>query len=99
MRIADMRDVTVLASMPGARVIDRHIGGRRQPGLKQRVFLRMKGVLVRAQSRIDGAGGDINAPLAQLLVQQRLRDLAMMVLVEQVAAQRRTKVMIGQMRR
>jgi Alanine dehydrogenase/PNT, C-terminal domain len=42
MRIADMRDVTVLASMPGARVIDRHIGGRRQRALQQRVFLRVK---------------------------------------------------------
>jgi hypothetical protein len=49
--------------------------------------------------RIDGAGGDLDAPLPQLFVQQRLGDLTMMMLIQQIAAQRHAKVMVSQMRR
>jgi hypothetical protein len=31
--------------MPGARVIDRHIGGRGQSAFEQRIFFHMEGIL------------------------------------------------------
>src|SRR5450755_1681689 len=48
MGIANLCDVTVLALMPCARVIDSDIGGRRESALEQRIFFLMKGALVGA---------------------------------------------------
>jgi hypothetical protein len=56
----------------------------------------MKGILVGAQQRTDGTGRVVDAPFTQLFAQQGLRDLTMMMLVEHVAAQRRTKAMFRQ---
>ena len=94
-RIGDVRHDAVLTSMPSARVIDRHVTGGGQSGVEQTIFLRTKGILVGAEQRIDGSAGDIDAPFSQ----QRLGDLAMMVLIQQIATQRRAKVVIRQMRR
>ncbi len=73
-------------------IIHRDRAADRQPAHQQLVLLGEELRVVATQERIDLAHGDSDAPLGQLLMQQGLGDLAVVVLIEHVAAQLRPEV-------
>ena len=92
--VADVGHVAIVSPMPRAGVVDGDIARAAQTRTQQLVFLVVERVLAAAEQRIDLSRGDIDAPLAQLLEQQRLRDLAMVVLVQNITRQQRSEMSI-----
>ena len=80
-------------------VVDRDAAANLQAGHQQLVLLGEKPVVVAAEQRVDLTDRDVDVPLAQLLVQQRLGDVAVMVLVEHVATKLRAEVPAVEARR
>ena len=83
--------------MPCTAVIHRHVPGTPQAALEQGVLLGVKPIVIARQYRINRPGGNVDPPLTQLLVQQRLGHLTVVVLIQDVAAQRHAKVMPGKL--
>ncbi len=90
--VADLRHIAVAALMPGTGIIHADPATDRQGGGEQLVLLGQERAGVTGEQGVDLSHGDVDAPLAQLFVQQRLGDLTVMVLVEHVAAQIGTEV-------
>jgi hypothetical protein len=84
--VADLRHITVAAPMARPGIVHRDVATDFQAGHQQLVLLGEKLPVGAAEQRIDVSHRDVDAPLAQLLVEQRLGDVAVMVLVERVAA-------------
>jgi hypothetical protein len=97
--VADLRHVAVAPLMPGAGIIHADPATDLQCGGEQPVLLGEERAGVTAEQGVDLLRGDVDAPLAQLLVQQRPGDLTVMVLVEYVAAQLGTEVTAAQIAR
>ena len=81
-RAADDGDVAILALVTRAGIVDRDRRTDCQASLEQAGLLGREGVLTRRQQRVDLADGEVEAPFAQLLMQLRLRDVAVVVLVQ-----------------
>jgi len=80
-------------------IVHRDVATDRQAGHQQLVLLREKSRVGAAEQRVDLSHRDVDAPLAQLFVQQRLGDVAVVVLVERVAAKLRPEVSAVEVRR
>lgn len=85
--------------MTSPGVIHRDEVADRQSSHQQLIFLSQESRLTRTQQRIDLATRNIDTPFAELFAQQRLSHLAVVMLVENVAAQYRTEVLTAQRRR
>ena len=85
--VADLRHIAVVALVARPRIVHGNVAADCKPGDQYLVFFRQKRVVGTAEQRVDLPGGDVDAPLAQLLVQQRLGDMAVVMLIEHVAAQ------------
>ena len=83
-----MQCLSGLSAMSCRRMIGlqvrRHLTGGRQ----QAVFLLMKHVMAFGQQPADLAGGNVDAEFEQLLVQQRLSDVVVKMLIQHVLPQR-----------
>ena len=98
-RTADDGDVAVPALVAGAGVVDRDGRTDRQARLEQAGLLGQEGLLTRRQQSVDLADGKVEAPFKQLLVQLRLRNVAVVVLVQNEGAQARAEMPSAQLRR
>jgi hypothetical protein len=98
-RAADDGDVAVLALVGRAGVVDRDGRTDFQARFEQAGLLGREGLLARRQQGIDLTERDVEAPFAQLLVQLRLRDVAVVVLVQNEGTQARTEMQSTQLRR
>jgi hypothetical protein len=91
--VADvLQRVSVFSAVLGSCIIRVQARGDFASRREQAVFLLVEDLVSFGQQAIDLASGDVHAQLRQLFVQQRLRDLMVEVLIEQVAPQARTKV-------
>jgi hypothetical protein len=90
--VADLRHIAIVALVARPGVIHADVAAERKPGDQHLVLFRQKRVVGTAEQGVDLPGGDVDAPLAQLLVQQWLGDMAVVMLIEQVAAQFRAEV-------
>ena len=80
-------------------IVHREVATDLQAGHQQLVLLLEKTRIGAAEQRVDLSHRDVDAPLAQLFVQQRLGDVAVVVLVERVAAKLRPEVSAAEVRR
>jgi len=80
-------------------IVHRDVATDRQAGHQQLLLLREKSRVGAAEQRVDLSHRDVDAPRAQLFVQQRLGDVAVVVLVERVAAKLRPEVSAVEVRR
>ena len=94
--IADVETGAVVSLVSGSRVIDLNVGRDRQPGGQEFGLLLVKGVLPFGQDSAELTGGDVDAQLVQLFPKQRLRDMLMMILMDDERDQRRSEVTVGQ---
>ena len=90
--VADLRHIAVVALMARPGIVHRDVATDLQAGHQQLVLLLEKPRVGAAEQRIDLPHRDVDAPLAQLLVEQRLCDVAVVVLVKHVAAKPRPEV-------
>ena len=65
--VADLRHVAVMTLVASARVVDRDVAADRQAGDQKLVLFCQEVRVGPAEQRIDLPGGDVDAPLAQLL--------------------------------
>ena len=97
--VADLRHVAVVAPMARPGIVHRDVATDLQAGHQQLVLLLEKTPDAAAEQRVDLSHRDVDAPRAQLFVQQRLGDVAVVVLVERVAAKLRPEVSAVEVRR
>ena len=90
--VADRGAIAVLAVMTGPGVVGADVRRRGQPRRQHLVLLLVKGSLVFGQDAVELARRDVDAVLPQLLQQQRLGDLGLMILVQDVGDQVRPEV-------
>jgi len=81
-RAADDGDVAILASVARTGVVDRDGRTDCQARFEQTGLLGREGLLAGRQQGVDLADGEVEAPFAQLLVQLRLRDVAVVSATE-----------------
>ena len=98
-RAADDGDVAILALVARTGVVDRDGRTDGQARFEQAGLLGREGLLTRRQQGVDLADGEVEASFAQLLVQLRLRDVAVVVLVQNEGTQARTEMPSAQLRR
>jgi hypothetical protein len=79
--------IAVVAEVPRPGVVRTDVRRFRQGGGQQLVLFPVKAVFVRGEEAVQLAGRDVDAVLPQLRQQQRLRDLRLVVLVEDVGDQ------------
>ena len=65
--VADLRHVAIVALVAGPGVIHRDVTAHRQPGEQRLILFGQKVLVGAAEQGIDLPGGDVAAPLAQLL--------------------------------
>ena len=83
------------ALVAGAGIIGADVGGYCQPCCSNLVLLLVKDLMVLGQDAVQLARRDVGVVLPQLLQQQRLRDVRLMVLVQDVGDQVRPEVPAG----
>src|SRR4030042_4518788 len=91
-RVGDHGGIGVFPQVPRRRVVGleraRHLPRRRQQG----VLLLVKRAGTFRQQAVDLAGRDLDAQVQQFFVNQRLRDVVVMILIEYVSAEPRPKL-------
>ena len=85
--VADVRARAVAAPVAGAGVIDLDVRRPGPPRRQQPLLLPVEGRRDFRQQAAELAGGQVEAPLAQLLQQERLGDVVVVVLVQDEGVQ------------
>ena len=85
--IADLRDVAIPTLVARTAVIDCNVATHFQPRDQHRVLFIMEGLFVGTEQRINLTCRNIGILFTQLLQQQRLSDLAVMVLIQNIREQ------------
>ena len=90
--VADVQRVPALAAVAGGGVVGLQIVRDLAGGRQQTVFLLVERFVPFGQQAIDLPGRDVDPQFQQLLVQQRLRDVVVKMLVQHVLPERRTEM-------
>ena len=90
--VAQRRGITILALMACPSVVGADVRRNRQGCRQQLGLLLVKMLFVFGQDAVELARRNIDAVFPQLLQQQRLRDHRLVILVQDVGDQARTKV-------
>ena len=90
--VADVQRVPAFAPVLGGGVVGLQVRRDLAGGRQQAVFLLVKRLVPFGQQAIDLAGRDVHSQFQQLLVQQRLGDVVVKMLVERILPERRTEM-------